>query len=995
MDSNFVVTAAENKLRYTKREIEGATAARQLMAKLGHSSSQATVDILNMGVMNCSVTKEDVRRADDIFGPSVAALKGKTRKMASKSSDLVLIPRVVQVQQVLDVDVFYVKHLGFLLGVLSPLGLSLCVFLKNRGVECMGEAIRSFQSIASSRGFDCRVIQTDGEGAIGAMIPELNRDGIIVQVAGPGQHVPVVERKIQTIKQRVRSFNNDLPFVMTRLLLIMCVLFCVSRVNMQPSSTCVDRASPLEKFTGRKLDAKRDLRVQFGDYVQATVPSTDNTMTARTQGCIAMLPTGNLTGSVKMWCLSTRATVTRDQFVVLPMPEEVCNFVSKVAIGEGYSRALDPTFALDKGDEILEEDLMPMLPEVIAIENRADTVLNDPMIAGESEIQEAAQQPEEITLQEPPQVHELPHSALEAAGGTRRSTRATLGVMPSRYRSLVIHSAADAAREKIQKQQGKLCDEAAFTISVRAALRDRAAEATPVIEAELKQMVAKGVWRGVDTAQLTGPQRRAIIRSSMFLKDKYLASGSFDRFKARLVAGGNQQDKQLYEDLSSPTAATSSVLAVAAIAAAEGRITEVIDIGGAFLNADMASTGVAVHMRLDRIMTGILLKIDPSYHEYVEPRGTMVVVLDKALYGCVEAAALWYKDLRSKLIANDFKENLYDVCVFNKTCDDGEQTTIVLHVDDLMVTSVAQRNLDAFGAYLKTVYPETRTNKGAVLDYIGMTFDFTVSGEVRITMDNCVKDILSGCGVDTVRATPAATTLFDVRETVKATAAETKWFRTYVAKILYLAKRVRPECLTAVAFLSTRVLVCDLDDIAKLKRLLGYLLGTRHRGIVLRVGKHMGVSAYIDAAYGVHLESGKSHTGCAIVLGEAGPVFSKSGKQKIVTKSSTEAELVGLSDTASQAIHLQNFVEAQGYDIGPVVIYQDNKSCMALMKRGTPGSERSRHINIRHFWLSEKVNEKIVVLEHLGTEEMFANILTKPVQGSQFAKERQGLTNWE
>ncbi len=68
-----------------------------------------------------------------------------------------------------------------------------------------------------------------------------------------------------------------------------------------------------------------------------------------------------------------------------------------------------------------------------------------------------------------------------------------------------------------------------------------------------------------------------------------------------------------------------------------------------------------------------------------------------------------------------------------------------------------------------------------------------------------------------------------------------------------------------------------------------------------------------------------------------------------MTKSSTEAELVGLSDTATQAIHLRNFVQAQGYDIGPVIICQDNMSCMALMKRGGPGSERSRHINICHF----------------------------------------------
>jgi hypothetical protein len=87
--------------------------------------------------------------------------------------------------------------------------------------------------------------------------------------------------------------------------------------------------------------------------------------------------------------------------------------------------------------------------------------------------------------------------------------------------------------------------------------------------AELKQMLEKKVWHGVHTRTLTRNQQSAIIRSSMFLKDKYLASGAFERFKARLVAGGNQQDKGLYDDLSSPTVATSSVLAVAAIAAAE------------------------------------------------------------------------------------------------------------------------------------------------------------------------------------------------------------------------------------------------------------------------------------------------------------------------------------------------------------------------------------------------------------------------------------------
>jgi hypothetical protein len=152
----------------------------------------------------------------------------------------------------------------------------------------------------------------------------------------------------------------------------------------------------------------------------------------------------------------------------------------------------------------------------------------------------------------------------------------------------------------------------------------------------------------------------------MFLKDKYFASGVFEKFKARLVAGGDQQDKGLYENLSSPTAATSSVLAAAAIAASEGRSAITIDIGGAFLNADIAPTGVKVHMRLDRMMTQLLIEIDASYKQFVEADGSMVVQLDKALYGCVEAAALWYSDLRGKLEKNGFVANPYDACVLNK-----------------------------------------------------------------------------------------------------------------------------------------------------------------------------------------------------------------------------------------------------------------------------------------------------------------------------------------
>jgi len=90
-----------------------------------------------------------------------------------------------------------------------------------------------------------------------------------------------------------------------------------------------------------------------------------------------------------------------------------------------------------------------------------------------------------------------------------------------------------------------------------------------------------------------------------------------------------------------------------------------------------------------------------------------------------------------------------------------------------------------------------------MLDYLGMTFDYVFPGQVSITMDNCEQDILKECGVCTMRQTTATSMLFNVRGMTKETGEEPRYFRTFVAKLLYLAKRVRSECLVVVAFLTT------------------------------------------------------------------------------------------------------------------------------------------------------------------------------------------------
>jgi hypothetical protein len=187
----------------------------------------------------------------------------------------------------------------------------------------------------------------------------------------------------------------------------------------------------------------------------------------------------------------------------------------------------------------------------------------------------------------------------------------------------------------------------------------------------------------------------------------------------------------------------------------------------------------------------------------------------------------------------------------------------------------------------------------------------------------------------------------------------------------------------------------DVDDSGKLVRLLKYLRATRERGVVLNIGsKGIVVTQLVDAAYGVH-EDGKSHTGSVVMIGDGAVVQAKSSKQKIVVKSSTEGELVGLSDSANNGIHMMKFIQAQGYQTGPLVLLQDNLGTIALVKKGRSTSERSRHIDIRHFWLKDRIDIGDVVVEHLPGEEMgAANMLSKPLQGAQFQKEREDLTHW-
>ena len=143
----------------------------------------------------------------------------------------------------------------------------------------------------------------------------------------------------------------------------------------------------------------------------------------------------------------------------------------------------------------------------------------------------------------------------------------------------------------------------------------------------------------------------------------------------------------------------------------------------------------------------------------------------------------------------------------------------------------------------------------------------------------------------------------------------------------------------------------------------------------------------------------RSHTGTVIQIGKA-TIYASSKKQRINTKSSTEAELVGLSDYIGQVIWCKSFLEHQGRRSSstvvfskPAVVYQDNTSTIRLVKNGTSTSDKTRHIGIRYFFVKDRVEKKDIEIKYKRTEEMIADLLTKPLQGKLFSSFRDAILN--
>jgi hypothetical protein len=229
--------------------------------------------------------------------------------------------------------------------------------------------------------------------------------------------------------------------------------------------------------------------------------------------------------------------------------------------------------------------------------------------ADELERQEAGELPGKLAQEDVPNVEEL----VDAVNRTRSGCRV---VLPSRFMNVT----------KVKEWKTEAAD-----VAIKAELR--------MLFEELKAL------RCVKRASIKAGTK--ILKSHMFVVEKYLANGSFDKMKARLVADGRDQDEEMYPNKSSPTVAVHLVFTALGLASGKWwRIVMKIDIKGAFVQTPMEGE---VYMRVNQKMASYVINLFQDLKEMVHDDGCLYTLLLKAMYGCIQASALWYALIQSFL----------------------------------------------------------------------------------------------------------------------------------------------------------------------------------------------------------------------------------------------------------------------------------------------------------------------------------------------------------
>ena len=977
-----MMTVEQRESMYSKRQVQAAKKAGEFIENIGYPSQAEAIKMIRDGnVSNIPVEVADVKLFFEIYGEPIPSIRGKTtndKRVNQRDNYDPGLQQQVSTQQ-LTADVMTVAGVKFILSVAEPLNLIINSYVKTLGQVTLGRAVQGHLDVLSMFGFNARIMRVDPLKALASLRGRFT--GVEIDISGAGDHLPMVDIRIRRVKELARATIQSLDFTMSKSLIKYLMTYCVSRINIRAGAgSSGGNTCPRVKLTGRRVNYKKEFALKFGDYVEVKDPKViSNSMSPRTSPAIALYPTASINGSWKFLNLETKKIVSRNIFKKTPAAPNYAIAVMN-SMADGCSVSPDDITGVDEADTGEDEVDAGVIDfeEEEEEEPEVKTHTPDPNVI---EALGAMQEHEPEADLEGDEIEEVNAPSISNEN-LRRSERSTAG-QTSKFQDFIRPDGISGFTSKWGLALAHL--------SVKVAMESFGTKAYEAIKEELLQLIVrKKALRALKWSEIKmlfdEAKKASILFSHMFLKEKFDAAGLFEKLKARLVGDGRTQIRD--EDYSSPTARIESIFNSLKITVEEDRAILVLDIGGAYLNAKIDAE---VFMWLGREVSSILIQIIPEYKDYTDERGRILVQVEKALYGLIQSAKLWYEHLTGVLRKNGFESNSIDPCVMNKTVN-GIQITVVIYVDDLMITSKSQDEIYKVRDLIEKEFIEIKVKEGKEFTYLGMLLKREEDGSIEINMQSYVESTINEwMNIEDYYeyAIPADPKL-NYNDPESPPSKKKELFHRLVAKLLYLSKRGRPDIALSVNYLCTRVKAPTVQDEAKLTRILGYLKSTMHKTrVITKDGKLEKVTAYIDAAFAAH-EDGKGQSGGAIFIGST-LVDVITRKQKCASRDSTESELIALSDLVTDVEWHNEWFENQGYNFETPLIYQDNTSTITLVTNESSGKMRNKHLRAQRAAVYEGYERKYYTFEYIRTDDMVADVLTKPLEGMKFHKFSKAL----
>ncbi len=472
-----------------------------------------------------------------------------------------------------------------------------------------------------------------------------------------------------------------------------------------------------------------------------------------------------------------------------------------------------------------------------------------------------------------------------------------------------------------------------------------------------------------------------ILPAHMVRTIKY-SKGIYLKHKSRLTAGGNHEVDIDNIAVTSPTVSNETILMQLTVAVSKKLSIASIDYQGAFLNAP-SKTGEKHVMRLNRHESKILCILDPTLQQYMQPDNTILVQLEKTLYGLREACRMWFELLSKALINIGFQQCMHELPLFKRQAHE----IISVHVDDLLITYSGNLDQELMNYFLQQHIPLkiNHLTKESPLEHLGIVIELQNDGSLHLSQQHYIQTyILNEYASTQIYKTPAIIDKMETDNIHDNKLVDKTLYLKKLMRLYYVAARTRPDILTAVSYASTVINPTRQDD-NKLDRIIGYLRGTINMKMHI-VPTDLQLFGYFDASFANHTDF-KSHSGKIIYLGDV-PIWYKSTKQKMNTRASAHAELNTLYEGLDILLWARAILHFMAPDFNishPTTVYQDNLSTMRIAQIGRASTKtNSRYINCRTYWIKDLLDSHIINIEHLQSENMIADALASIRGGSQF-----------